>query len=395
MPLYNYTAITPDGRKQRGSDYAVEMADLEERLGREGILLLRASRNRWKEFSAKIKRRDIITFTHDLSRALDAGVPLATALETLEEGWGGRQFTMILRDLRRRIESGDSFAHAMLAHPKVFSNYMVGAVKAGETSGNLPYVLMNISQTLERIDELESRVKHSLIYPAFVLAALTVVIGIYLFFVVPRFVDALKSAEFPIPSYMQFAYDLSVALKERWYIFPASILLLVVLVILVKKNPKAKLVKDRLVLRIPMLRRITVRYYFARFASFMGLLLNAGLDMIRSLAVMRDVVGNSEIARRISKVQYYVESGETLSDSMADVGFDPLTLRMIKTGEMTGNLADEFQKVAEFFYNDVDRLLKKLLAIFEPLVIIFIGIFVGGIVASLFSSLYNVLGKIH
>ena len=146
---------------------------------------------------------------------------------------------------------------------------------------------------------------------------------------------------------------------------------------------------------MPLLRGITVRYYFARFASFMGLLLNAGLDMIRSLSVMKDVVGNSEIASRISKVQYYVESGEALSVAMAEVGFDQLTLRMIKTGEMTGNLADEFQKVAEFFYNDVDRLLKKLLALFEPLVIIFIGIFVGGIVASLFSSLYNVLGKIH
>ena len=395
MPLYNYVAITPEGQKRKGWDYAVDVADLEARLSREGLLLLRASRSRFKELSARIKRRDIITFAHDLSRALDAGVPLATALETLEEGWGGKQFTMVLRDLRRRIEAGDSFAKALAAHPKIFSNYMVGAVKAGETSGNLPYVLMNIAQTLERIEELESTVKHALIYPSFVLAALFVVIGIYLFFVVPRFVEALKSAEFPIPSYMQFAYDLSIALRARWYIFPAGILLLFVLVILVKKNPKAKLLKDKIVLRLPLLKRVTVKYYFARFASFMGLLLNAGLDMIRSLSVMQEVVGNSEIAQRISKVQYYVESGESLSDAMTEVGFDPLTLRMIKTGEMTGNLAEEFQKVAEFFYNDVDRLLKKLLAIFEPLVIIFIGIFVGGIVASLFSSLYNVLGKIH
>jgi len=395
MPLYSYVAITPDGQKKRGSDYAVDIADLEARLNRDGLTLLRASRNRWREFSTRIKRRDIITFTHDLSRALDAGVPLATALETLEEGWGGKRFTMIIRDLRRRIEAGDSFAQALSAHPKIFSNYMVGAVKAGETSGNLPYVLMNISQTLERIDELESKVKHALIYPSFVLVALTGVVGIYLFFVVPRFVEALKSAEFPVPSYMQFAYNLSLVLRERWYIFPLSLLGLVVLIILVKKNPKAKLLKDRLVLRLPLLNKITVRYYFARFASFMGLLLNAGLDMIRSLSVMQEVVGNSEIAKRISKVQYYVESGETLSTAMTEVGFDPLTLRMIKTGEMTGNLADEFQKVAEFFYNDVDRLLKKLLALFEPLVIIFIGIFVGGIVASLFSSLYNVLGKIH
>jgi len=395
MPLYSYTAITQDGQKRKGSDYAVDIVDLEARLNREGLFLLRANRSRWKEFRGKVKRRDLITFTHDLSRALDAGVPLATALETLEEGWGGKRFTMILRDLRRRIEGGDSFAQAMEAHPRIFSNYMVGAVRAGETSGNLPYVLMNISQTLERIDELESRVKHALIYPAFVMMALMVVVSIYLFFVVPRFVEALKSAEFPVPSYMQFAYDLSNALKDRWYIFPLLIFGLILLAILVKKNPKMKLVKDRLVLRLPLLRNVTLKYYFARFSSFMGLMLNAGLDMIRSLAVMQEVVGNSEISKRISKVQYYVESGETLSTAMTEVGFDPLTLRMIKTGEMTGNLAEEFQKVAEFFYNDVDRLLKKLLAIFEPLVIIFIGIFVGGIVASLFSSLYNVLGKIH
>ncbi len=395
MPLYSYTAITQDGQKRKGSDYAVDIVDLEARLSREGLFLLRANRSRWKEFRGKVKRRDLITFTHDLSRALDAGVPLATALETLEEGWGGKRFTMILRDLRRRIEGGDSFAQAMEAHPRIFSNYMVGAVRAGETSGNLPYVLMNISQTLERIDELESRVKHALIYPAFVMMALMVVVSIYLFFVVPRFVEALKSAEFPVPSYMQFAYDLSNALKDRWYMFPLLIFGLILLAILVKKNPKMKLVKDRLVLRLPLLRNVTLKYYFARFSSFMGLMLNAGLDMIRSLAVMQEVVGNSEISKRISKVQYYVESGETLSTAMTEVGFDPLTLRMIKTGEMTGNLAEEFQKVAEFFYNDVDRLLKKLLAIFEPLVIIFIGIFVGGIVASLFSSLYNVLGKIH
>jgi type IV pilus assembly protein PilC len=395
MPLYKYTAITPDGQRRRETDYATDIGDLENRLSKDGLLLVRATRSRWKEFSSKIKRRDIITFTHDLSRALDAGVPLATALETLEAGWGGKPFTMVLRDLRRRIEAGDSFAKALSAHPKIFSNYMVGAVKAGETSGNLPYVLMNISQTLERIEELESKVKHALIYPSFVMMALFIVVGIYLFFVVPRFVEALKSAEFPIPSYMQFAYDLSIALKERWYIFPAGILGFIVLLILVKKNPKAKLLKDRLVLRFPLLKDISAKYYLARFASFMGLLLNAGLDMIRSLAVMQEVVGNSEIARRVSKVQYYVESGETLSTAMTEVGFDPLTLRMIKTGEMTGNLADEFQKVAEFFYNDVDRLLKKLLAVFEPLVIIFMGIFVGGIVASLFSSLYNVLGKIH
>ncbi len=395
MPLYSYVAITPDGKKRKGSDYAVDLADLETRLNREGLMLLRATRSRLKELLGGVKRRDVITFTHDLSRALEAGVSLATALETLEEGWEGKRFTMVLRDLRRRVEAGDSFAHALSAHPNIFSNYMVGAVRAGETSGNLPYVLMNISQTLERIEELESRVKHALIYPSFVVVALLGVICIYLFFVVPRFVKALKSADFPIPAFMQFAYNLSIALRQNWYIFPCGLVGFIVLIILVKKNRKMKLLKDRLVLRLPLIKRITVKYYFARFASFMGLLLNAGLDMIRSLSVMQEVVGNAEISQRISKAQYYVESGETLSTALEEVGFDPLTLRMIKTGEMTGNLADEFQKVAEFFYKDVDRLLKKLMALFEPVIIIFMGIFVGGIVASLFSSLYNVLGKIH
>ncbi|HBB02326.1 TPA: hypothetical protein DCZ16_00865 [Candidatus Peregrinibacteria bacterium] len=334
----------------------------------------------------KIKAVDLSTFFRLLAIMINAGVPLIKALDTLaEQNVSNIRLGKIIYDLARKVEQGKSLSDSMKLYSDVFDESQIGMVKSGEASGQLVKTLSNIAGHLEKSVALGSKLKGAMIYPIVILVVLAAVVTALMMFVIPGMKDFfMQSGGQELPAITQVVIGLSDFMIAYWYLLFGGIFGAIFLFAAWKKTATGKYLWDGFVLKIPVIGNLVKKTVLAEFAKSFSDLIGAGIPLISALKIIANSTKNSIYKEKITLAAKDIEQGIPLAETFNDPKLiPPMLTDMIAIGEQTAQLENVTEKVAGFYEEEVDNMVKGLLKGFEPLIMVVMGIVVGGIVAAI------------
>ena len=345
---------------------------------------------------SRVKIAEQILLTKNLSGMLRAGLPLSRALSVLKKQTRNAKLGKILESIGSGINSGETFSNALAKFPEVFSKLFISMVRAGEESGNLAGALSDIGMNLEKSNSLTKRIKGALIYPAVIFTAM-VVIGVLMFaFVVPTLAKTFQEigATLPLSTRMIIFFG---DFFSNHLILTFIILMVVAfgIYLIVRAKSMEKYI-DFLILKMPIVNKLTKEINTARTARTMSSLLSSGVSITRALEITEDVVQNVFFRRILEEAKVAVEKGAPFSEAFEEhTDLYPIMMsEMIQVGEETGKLSDMLLQIALFYEEEVENKTKNLSTIIEPILMLFIGAAVGFFAISMISPLYSILGSI-
>ncbi|MBE7374782.1 type II secretion system F family protein [Pseudomonas lopnurensis] len=317
---------------------------------------------------------ELIIFSRQMYSLNKAGVPIIRAIGGLAESNRNLYFREILQDVRTSLESGQSMAVALNAHPKVFNNLFVSMVSVGENTGQLDQAFKQLSTYLELERETRKRIKQATRYPIFVLVAMAVALGVINLLVIPAFAKVFAQFHAQLPLATRILIGTSNFMRDWWWLLLLGIVGGLYGFFKWIETDTGALKWDRIKLRLPIVGGIFERIALARFTRTFAMMYRAGVPLLQTLSINSASVGNRHIGEAILSIRESVERGEALTRSAYNSGlFTPLVLQMMAVGEETGALDDLFVEVADFYEQEVDYDLKQLADAIEPILIVAMG----------------------
>lgn len=400
MPVFTFTGTDAQGKRITGERLADSKAAVTMLLRRERITP-GAIKEKGKEFAlpkigqAKVATKDVAVFFRQFSVMIDAGLPLVQCLEILAANQENQYFQKCLTTVRQTVEGGSTLSGAMRQFPKLFDDLTTNMVEAGEAGGILDTILQRLALYVEKSVKLRSAIKSALIYPVSVISMAVLVVGALLKFVVPIFANMFSSMQVDLPLPTKIVIGLSNFVGRFWWVVLLFIVLLIIGIREMRKNPKGRLLFDRMLLNIPVLGPVLRKIAVARFTRTLGTLITSGVPILEGLAITARTSGNAVLEDALMKVRKAVEEGRTIVDPLKECGVFPnMVTQMIGVGEATGAMDAMLQKIADFYEDEVDAATKDMLTLLEPVMIGFLGVAVGGIVISLYMPLFSMISKL-
>jgi len=396
--LFDYKAVSAEGRMVFGRLDAVNLIDLEMRLKRMELDLVTGSAVSQRPLFGRgaLPRRDLINFCFHLEQLTRAGVPILEGLIDLRDSLDAPRFREVVAGLIESIEGGQTLSQAMAAQQRVFNPVTVNLIRAGETSGNLPEVLASLAESFKWEDELASHTKKLLMYPAFVGSIVIAATFFLMIYLVPQLKLFVKNMGQVLPLQTKLLFAFSDLLVGYWYAFLLlPVAAVFALWLMLRFNPLLHLAIDGLKLRLPFIGDILKKIILSRFASTFAMLYASGIPILQSIKITQSVVGNRVIARALERVEYAIREGQNVAAAFRDAGlFPPLVVRMLRVGENTGGLDKALQNVNYFYNRDVKESVEKAQAMIEPLLTLLLGALLGWIMLSVIGPIYDVISKI-
>lgn len=338
----------------------------------------------------KIKLEELTVFTQQIAAMLEAGLPLVSALEALEEQTESPVFQIIIRNVKNEVSAGRSFSDACRDYPRAFPNLFVSMVAAGEASGNLAEILEKTSSYFEDTVKLMKQVKGALVYPAVVIGLAIILVNVLLVFVIPVFADMFKDFGAELPKPTQFLIGLSDFLKSYIIFLIAGLVGVFMLIKRFCATPKGRVLKDKLIIKLPVVGELTRKVNLSRFCRTYAILMRSGVPILKTLDIVASASGNSYVERACKNISNHISAGGQVSDIVAeDPYFPPMIKHMSRAGEQTGNVDGMLVKVADFYDAEVETLVAALTSLMEPLLITFLGVVIGGIVMAMFLPIFQ------
>ena len=346
-------------------------------------------------FHNRVKSKQKVIFSRQLSTLINAGLPLVQSLNTVKGQTDNKAFKAIIAEVVTDVEAGSTLSDAMASHPRVFSNVFTSLVAAGEASGTLDTSLERLANQQEKDAEIISKVRGALIYPFIVLLVLGAVVAFMLTTVLPQvqtLYEGLPGAELPFVTKVLLA--VSNAIIKYWWIILIVFGAIAFLGIRWVRTPPGQRVLDELKMRIWPIGPLFKKLYMARFARTGATLIGSGVPMIKMLSTTADAVGNVMVAESINKATEKVKGGKSLSESLAgDPYFLDLVPDMLKIGEQSGQIEGMMGKVADYYEKEVDNQIKAISTTIEPAMMIIVGILALIIVAAILLPIYSLAGN--
>lgn len=400
MMQFRYQAVAADGRRVRGVVGAASEAELESRLARLGLHLLRARvqrRSVWPWARARIEPRQRLDLFMQLEALLRAGVPLLEALADLRQAAAGQAVAELVAQLRDRIEAGATLSQALADHPAVFDAQIVGLVRAGEATGELPLVLQRIVASLKWRDELAAKLKKALTYPAFVAVVVAGVVAFLMVYLVPQLTQFLRTMGQALPLQTRLLIAVSETFVDYWYVLLAAPALTVSAVAAAARADEA--LRRRLhaaALAVPLFGPLLQKVALAQLANTLGLMYRSGVPVLAALAQCEEVTGNLVIRASIARARESIAGGMGIADAFeAGALLPPLLVRMLRVGERTGDLEGALDNVAYFFARDVDETVGRLQGLIEPVITVVLGAVLGWVMLAVLGPIYVTIGRIR
>jgi general secretion pathway protein F len=332
-----------------------------------------------------------LVFIRTLSFLLAAGIPLDRCLTVSAQLCESPVLRQALEEVLRAIKGGKSLSAALEQYPSLFPTFYVSLIRAGEASGNLAGVCTQLADYQESVNELRSNLVSAMIYPALLLVVGGASVVFLLEFVVPKFASVFEQAGAALPLPTQVLLFVSGALQKTWWL--AVILVPAIILVLqhyLGKGPGRKQL-DHFILRVPRLGSVIERIQVSRFSRSMGTLLQGGVPLVHSLEIARQVVGNQKLADAVEQVRQGVKQGKGVVRPLEETqAFPPLSIHLLGVGEETGRLDAMFLQVANLYERETRTAIKNLVALFEPLMILAMGLVVGSIVVSILLAIYSI-----
>ena len=331
--------------------------------------------------AGRIKSSDITMFGRQLSSLIRSGVPILRALWIITEQSENGRFQEILTHTQEEIKNGNSLSSALSKYPKIFPPIYIAMVRTGEESGMLQETLLRVSDYRKKQEEIFSKVRSALAYPA--LMALTGIgtIVFMLTFVVPRLTGLFSSmgSQLPLPTRVLVLVSDVFQRTEFWVI--AGVVFFVVLTFVKMRADQLGILWSRLSLRLPIVKNFVLKTELARFTRTLELLIKCGIPILKAIGTAVPVVGNVVLRQHIVRAQEDITGGGTLGKSLKKSNVFPLFLtNMITVGEESGNLEGSLGEVASFYESETEEAIKILTSLIEPVMILVMGLVVGFIV---------------
>lgn len=392
MPTFAYVARTRDGRTQKGTQTADNRQSLSAALQARGLVLDKAQEKSKSgaiatgRRGAKVKTAEILVFTRQLSTIVNSGLPLLQGLDILAEQMEDPRFQKICQMIGQDVEAGSTFSESLRKHPRAFTDLYVSMVRAGEASGNLDGVLLQLADYLEATEELKRRVRSAMTYPVVAFSMIILIAAGLIVWVVPQFEEIFSSFGKGLPLPTQILITASKVLRSVYaLVVVAGFIAAVIAVRIYGQTPVGRYNLDRVKLRMPVFGKLLRKVAISRFTRTLSTLTRSGVAILGALEIVERTAGNEVFARAVRNAADSVRNGETLADPLARSGeFPAMVTRMIGVGEKTGALETMLAKIADFYDSEVKAAIDGLTSMIEPILILMMGIVVGGIVIGLF-----------
>jgi type IV pilus assembly protein PilC len=348
------------------------------------------------KFGTGVKASDITVFSRQFATMIGAGLSLTKCLSILGQQTESPALRVIINQIARDVESGQSLSDAMSKHPKVFPPIFVNMVRSGETGGVLDEVLNRVADHFEREAMIKGRIKSAMTYPIAMGALVLIILIAMLIFVVPTFQTMFKSMGGALPAPTQFLVMLSEG-SRSWpgLVFLISVIALTIAFRWWKSTPEGLYTWDSIKLRMPVFGKLIRKMALSRFTRTFGTLVAAGVPILAALDIVGTTSGNEVISRAVRKVRSAIKEGETIAKPLSENPvFPAMVVQMISVGEETGALDAMLSKVAEFYDEEVTAGVEGLTSLIEPLMMATLGLVVGGVVIALYMPMFEVINLV-
>jgi type IV pilus assembly protein PilC len=394
VPQFTYTARAINGELKSATIEAPNRDEVIKQLKQQRLNVVKIDEGsaQKKRSLGRIKMRDIVIFTRQFSTMINSGLPLVQSLDILATQSENPALKDVTRQVVFDVESGNTVADSLRRHPKAFSELYVNMVAAGEAGGILDTILMRLAVFMEKNDALVRKVKGAMIYPGVIMSVAAIAITVLLVFVIPTFESMFASANIPLPLPTRIVIQASRLLKGYWW---AVLLAAGVAVFLIRnyyQTPNGKLAIDRLLLKAPVLGDVLRKSAVSRFTRTLGTLISSGVSILDGLEITAKTSGNRVIQDAIMESRASIAGGETIAAPLKKSQvFPPMVISMIAVGEQTGGLDEMLTKIADFYDEEVDAAVSGLLALMEPVMIVFLGVVVGGMVIAMYLPIFDMV----
>ena len=338
----------------------------------------------------KIKPRDITILTRQLATLLEAGFPLARALEFVSRQESTGPMSEMVADLSASIQQGQDFSQALSEYPKYFGNIFLSMVRAGETGGILDAMLVRLAEMREADEALADRFKSAMTYPAMMMGAMVIALGVMFAYVVPQFATMFEDMGRALPGPTQILLNVGDFAATWWPALVAGVVVAGAGFKAWVKTESGAFQWDRTRLEMPVLGNFMAQFAIARLARTAGTLLESGVNLIDAFASAGDVSGNRYISHIMQRALADVRHGKPLAVSLADAPVIPSLLReMIALGEESGQVGPMMKRVAEVYDRQTRETVSGITSIIEPFMVLFMGGVVGMVVIALLLPIFE------
>src|SRR6476660_6162108 len=344
-----------------------------------------------------VPRKQLVTFTRQLSTLQDAGLPILRSLQILEQQQKPGLLKAIIGGVADEVEGGGTLSDAMANYPKAFDKLYVNMINAGEAGGVLDIILSRLADFMEMAAKLKKKVIGAMIYPAVVITIAVGIVSMIMIFVIPKFEQIFKDFGTTLPGITKVLLAISrwFANDYGWAYVLFSPIAMVMIIKLIRISEGGKYYVDMVKLKIPILGSILAKTSIARFTRTLGTLISAGVPILEALNITKETCGNEVYSRALIKVHDAIREGESMAAPLkATRVCDAIVVNMVDVGEETGDLDKMLLKVADNYDNDVDVLVGSLISILEPVMVVVLGLIVGFIVIALFMPMITLIGAV-
>jgi general secretion pathway protein F len=395
-----FRAVASDGKPRTGTLTAENDKLVATELRRQGLIpvYIGLSKGSSGGFELKLpslgggaRRKDVLFFTQELATLLNAGVPLDRALAIVAELTTRGDFRSVVLDVMRILKGGKSLADSLATRPSHFSELYVNMVRAGEASGSLSQIFERLSEFERTRDDLRGYIVSSLIYPCLLTLVGLGSIFVLLNFVVPRFALIFSDPRMKIPTPTLILLEVSKMVQDYWLIAALTLLAVVVLFQIYIRTVAGRLWWDTIRLKMPLLGDALRKAETARFARAMGTLVAASVPLVQSIGISRGILNNRRMAGTLEQVSQGVKRGEGIAGPLTRTGqFPPLAGHLLSVGEETGHLDAMFNRMADIYDGETRTAIRRFTALFEPLIILVMGLVVGSLIMSLMLAITSI-----
>ena len=402
---YSYKGISA-GKYVEGTIEAINQDEASFKLKEQKIIITKLIRTKKKAaekkkgagggfslFKKKIKPEDVVIFSKQFATMVKAGLPILNVLSMLRDQLEHPELKIVVEDIRKNLEGGLTLSKCFEKYPKTFDNVYINLIKAGEASGKLDVFLMKLVDSLEKREKVKKKIKSALTYPVVMFFAAITVMVFMLIKVVPIFAEMYEGMGVALPTPTAVIMNASNFMRGTGGLMLAiiSITGFIIFKYLTTKIPAIRYKWHGRVLKMPVFGDMILKSLIARISLIMGNLSSAGVNLLESIEIAKQVSNNDVVTQALENVKKGVFSGDTLTKLfLKEPTFPPTFSQLISVGEQTGNLDEMFTSVSNYYEEEFDTAVDNMSSLIEPIMIVFMGTMIGGLMIAMYSPIFNV-----
>lgn len=389
MPLFQYQYVDNLGKRRSGFIEANGEADAKDKLRAQGCVVISLSAKSKMSSRQNLTGENLLNFTIQLSQLVNAGVPLYESMVAMEELSRSDSYHRIILSLCEQIKSGVPLSTAMGSYPESFDKLYCSMVAAGEAVGELGPILEKLSQLISRQMKLRKQISTALIYPAILGGFALLIIGLLMGFVVPSLEGIFAGRK--LNSFTTLVISFSQIFRSYWWLYIPLIAGFSTWAVWKLKSPAGAEWLEKMTLKLPVIRSLTIQAALARFCRTMSTLLNGGLSMMDALRISRGVMKNAVLEKEMQGAELKIIEGKSLSQELAKSRYVPsLIPRMLSVGEESGTSVQMLGKIADMYEQELEKKLERAMALVQPLILIVMGLVIGSVLLAILLPMTDV-----